>query len=66
MGYGRLETAHTRTMAWLLGEEEHGFGSRLLEALLSLLLDGRKIHLTHVSKVESERPVRCGPASNTA
>ena len=34
MDYGRLETAHTRTLAWMLGDQEHGFGNQLLEALL--------------------------------
>jgi hypothetical protein len=66
MDYGRLETAHTRALAWLLDDQDHGFGSRLLEALLRLLLEGREIRLTHVSRVESERPVRCGPASADA
>jgi PD-(D/E)XK nuclease superfamily len=63
MDYGRLETAHTRALAWLLGDQEHGFGSRLLEALLRLLLEGREIRLTHVGTVESEHPVPCGPTS---
>lgn len=39
-GYGRLETAHTRTLAWLLDPKgEHGFGTTLLAALLR--------HLSH-------------------
>ena len=37
LDYGRLETAHTRALAWLLGDREHGFGFRLLEALLAHL-----------------------------
>lgn len=36
MNYGRLETAHTRTLAWLLDPtKEHGFGNELIEALLA-------------------------------
>lgn len=62
MDYGRLETAHTRALAWLLGDREHGFGFQLLEALLLHLLEGRRIRLTHVDKVESEYAVYCGPA----
>ena len=35
MGLGRFETAHTRTLAWLLDpRKEHGFGVALLESLL--------------------------------
>ncbi len=35
MDYGRLETAHTRVLAWLLDpDKEHGFGTALLAALL--------------------------------
>ena len=63
MDYGRLETAHTRALAWLLGDREHGFGFQLLEALLLHLLEGRQVRLTHVDRVESESPVYCGPAS---
>src|SRR5437016_4569566 len=38
MDYGRLETAHTRTLAWLLDpEREHGFGQILIAALLRRL-----------------------------
>ena len=38
MDYGRLETAHTRTLAWLLDPtKEHGFGPALLAALLRWL-----------------------------
>jgi hypothetical protein len=62
MDYGRLETAHTRALAWLLGDREHGFRFQLLEALLRHLLERRRIRLTHVDKVESEYLVYCGPA----
>lgn len=35
MGLGRLEVAHTHTLAWLLDpKQRHGFGNRLLRALL--------------------------------
>jgi hypothetical protein len=60
MDYGRLETAHTRALAWLLGDREHGFGTQLLEALVSHL-EGRQVRLTDVARVESEYPVSCGP-----
>ena len=58
MDYGRLETAHTRALAWLLGKgkREHGFDFQLLEALLRHLLNGRQIRLSRASEimVESE------------
>lgn len=60
MGYRRLETAHTRTLAWLLDDKEHGFGSKLLEALLLYLLRGRQIRVTKVDKVESEHAIYKG------
>src|SRR5262245_41158484 len=44
--YGRLEIAHTRALAWLLGDHEHGFGSKLIESQLLYLLPGRQISLT--------------------
>lgn len=53
MDYGRLETAHTRALAWLLNpDKEHGFGTKLLEALLSRV-DGRPLPV-EVESVESE------------
>ncbi|MFI5366206.1 MAG: PD-(D/E)XK nuclease family protein [Candidatus Binatia bacterium] len=54
MDYGRLETAHTRALAWMLDDREHGFGFQLLNALLLHLLEGRRIRLTRVDRVESE------------
>jgi len=37
MDYGRLEVAHTRTLAWLFDpSKEHGFGDTLLNALFPL------------------------------
>jgi hypothetical protein len=62
MDYGRLETAHTRALAWLLDDREHGFGFQLLEALLHHLLEGRPIHLTKVDNVDSEYLIQCGPS----
>lgn len=62
MDYGRLETAHTRALAWMFDDQEHGFGNQLLEALLRHLLKDRQIRLTHVDQVESEYPVDYGPA----
>ena len=62
MDYGRLETAHTRALAWLLGEgeREHGFKFQLLEALICHLLQGRQIRLTGEITVISESPVDGG------
>ncbi len=62
MDYARLETAHTRALAWMLDDREHGFRFELLEALLLHLLKGRRIRLTHVDRVKSEYPVNYGPA----
>jgi hypothetical protein len=66
MDYGRLETAHTRALAWLLDKREHGFGFRLLAALLSQFANGRQVRLTHVTKVESEYLIHGGPSSMDA
>ena len=53
MDYGRLETAHTRALAWLLDpSKEHDFGSKLLEALLERV-EGQR-HPLEVRRVESE------------
>jgi len=60
MDYGRLETAHTRALAWLLGKNEHGFGNQLLEALLQHVLKDRRIRLTKEAKVEAERSIPDG------
>lgn len=54
MDYGRLEVAHTRTLAWLLDpQKEHGFGTVLLSALLRNCCKRQK--LPRVKKVEAER-----------
>lgn len=58
MDYGRLETAHTRTLAWLLDpRKEHGFGDRLLRALLSHLSNEQHIDPLSVKRVEGEYPI---------
>jgi hypothetical protein len=55
MDFGRLETAHTRALAWLLDpRNEHEFGSKLLEALL-VRVGGRPLP-TEVHRVEPEYP----------
>lgn len=54
MDYGRLETAHTRTLAWLLDKKEHGFGHRLLEALLRSLMNDNSLHITDLQEIKSE------------
>lgn len=58
MDYGRLETAHTRTLAWLLNpRKEHGFEKRLLGALLRRLVPPGHFDSFDVGRVESEHPV---------
>ena len=58
MDYGRLETAHTRTLAWLLNPEgEHGFGQTLLIALLRRLSGDACSDRLRVARVESEFPI---------
>lgn len=55
MDYGRLETAHTRALAWLLHpEREHGFGKTLLAALLRHLSGDDCSNGLRVKGVESE------------
>lgn len=66
MDYGRLETAHTRTLAWLLDKKEHGFDNLLLEALLRHLRKDNQIRLTRVELVASEYMVDFGPARTEA
>jgi hypothetical protein len=57
MDYGRLEVAHTRTLAWLLDSriEEHEFGGSLLQALLPLFDDGTKDREFQIIDVISEQ-----------
>jgi len=55
MDYGRLATAHTRTLAWLLNpkaEPNHGFGAALLSAMLRA--EGKGFAEMTVTKVDSE------------
>ncbi len=55
MDYGRLETAHTRALAWLLDPaREHGFGTTLLAALLRRLSGGDRSDTLRVQRVQSE------------
>lgn len=57
MDSGRLEKAHTRTLAWLLDpakNEEHGFGDSLLEALLGRLAGRKHFVRLLVNRVASE------------
>lgn len=55
MDYGRLETAHTRTLAWLLDpRKEHGFKAKLMEALLLHVVEPRRPMAIEVKRVESE------------
>lgn len=58
MDFGRLETAHTRTLAWLLSPHgEHGFGDRLLGALLRHLAPEEPLEKLNVDLVASEVPI---------
>jgi hypothetical protein len=58
MDYGRLETAHTRTLAWLLDPNgEHRFGKTLLAALLGWLSGDACSDGLCVKRVKSEFPI---------
>jgi hypothetical protein len=49
MDYGRLETAHTRTLAWLLNpEKEHGFGNKLMNVFFKLIEPNTIFDVTEV------------------
>jgi hypothetical protein len=55
MDHGRLETAHTRTLAWLLDPTgEHAFGDKLLAALLLHLSTSAAFDMLTVKRVERE------------
>ena len=55
MDYGRLETAHTRVLAWLLDPEaEHGFGTALLAPLLRRAGGGDHSDVLRVERVAPE------------
>jgi hypothetical protein len=58
MDAGRLEIAHTRTLAWLLDPtREHGFGTTLLVALLRHLSGNTCSGGFRVDWVKSEHPI---------
>jgi hypothetical protein len=57
MDLGRLETAHTRSLAWLLNPtKEHGFGNTLIEALLARVTEGPPRPIK-VHSMEYEYPI---------
>lgn len=58
MDYGRLETAHTRTLAWMLDQKEHGFEDKLLAALLRHLIAPRQFDKLEVKSVKPEYPIK--------
>ncbi len=61
MDYGRLETAHTRTLAWLLDPtREHGFGDRLIAALMAEVSGQVNAEGLRVDRVESEVVISSG------
>ena len=61
MEYGRLETAHTRSLAWLLDpKSEHGFRDRLLAALLLRLSNREHVEGLSVDLVKTEHHVHSG------
>jgi PD-(D/E)XK nuclease superfamily len=60
MDSGRLEVAHTQTLAWLLDprkDEEHGFGNTLLAALLRWYTGHDHFDRVHVEDVVPEYPL---------
>jgi hypothetical protein len=59
MDYGRLETAHTRVLAWLLDPNgEHGFKETIITALLRHLAPSRSFEELRVGSVKSEYPIK--------
>ena len=61
MDLGRLETAHTRTLAWLLDPtREHGFGNRLIAALMAKVSGRANVEGLRVGRVESEVAISSG------
>ncbi|MBI1916473.1 MAG: PD-(D/E)XK nuclease family protein [Planctomycetes bacterium] len=58
MDYGRLEVAHTRTLAWLLNPlGEHQFDDKLLGALLRHLSGGNRFDRLSGVEVRREYPI---------
>jgi hypothetical protein len=63
MDAGRLETAHTRTLAWLLDPtREHGFRTTLIAALLRRLFGESYSNALRVLRTASEYPIDGGGA----
>jgi hypothetical protein len=61
LGLGRLETAHTRALAWLLSPvAQHGFGNVLLRALLIHLTSDTALLLAPGSTVNTEERIDTG------
>jgi hypothetical protein len=61
MHCGRLETAHTYLLAWLLDPaKEHGFGAHLLESLLEHLSMNGIGKPLKVEKIQPEFPIEDG------
>lgn len=59
MEMGRLEVAHTRTLAWMLDRGgEHGFGDTLLKAFLTHICDCGDLSSFDVCQVDAERVYR--------
>jgi hypothetical protein len=61
MEVGRLEVAHTRTLAWILNPKkvsEHGFGDALLRAFLKYICECDSVSSFDVCKVNVERGYR--------
>jgi hypothetical protein len=65
LDYGRLEKAHTATLAWLLDplNKEHGFGDKLLGAFLAHLIAPQRFDNLRVEGVEKEVVIRSGNRS---
>jgi hypothetical protein len=61
MDYGRLETAHTNVLAWLLDPSKpHGFAETLLRALLNWHSDGCGSAELNSERVVKEHPIPGG------
>ncbi len=61
MDFGRLETAHTNALAWLLDPgKTHGFGDTLLRAVLAWHPEGWDSDRLRNTKVSKEHPISSG------